>query len=172
MRARQPRAARRPRVQQSLPVHEELEACPLFDEPLGLERADALRHDIRRLHERFGLVAPPEPEEGGGPGDRYARLLHGLRGSRARRLCHTYNVYAAQAAGGALIGSQIQREVLDGWEGAFYRYASDPKALLEALRERIDAEPWTAETDLACVTETPAAFAGVMSITRCLETYN
>jgi heme oxygenase len=83
-------------------------------------------------------------------------------------MCHYYNYYFAHTAGGRMIGAQVAKAALDGWTGEFYKWDGDVKAMLGAVRERLNvvAKAWSAEERAACLEETPATFAASGSLLR------
>lgn len=125
----------------------------------GLERTAALEKDIAYMEQHFKLTAPVPTEDG--PGHQYRELLKELAISNPPAfVCHFYNFYFAHTAGGRMIGQKVSQLALDGWMGDFYKWDSDVKALLSAVRERLNAvaETWSREEKDACLEETIRTF--------------
>lgn len=53
-------------------------------------------------------------------------------------ICHFYNTYFAHTAGGRMIGSKVSQMILDNKQLEFYKYESDVKELLNAVRDKIN----------------------------------
>lgn len=133
----------------------------------GLERAGRLVTDIDNLTAEYSLQKPEAAADG--PGNNYANFLKEASQAEPQVfICHFYNTYFAHTAGGRMIGSKVSQMILDNKQLEFYKYESDVKELLNAVRDKINdvAEEWTREQKDKCLDETEKAFSYSSSLLK------
>lgn len=144
----------------------------------GLERASALREDIRWLTEE--LDSSLRVNSPGQPALQYCAFLQQFKEQAEEMnsaqgtmlpqfICHYYNHYFAHTAGGRMIGKRMADMLLNGKTLRFYLWSPadgsstdsvDVKQLLRDVEGKIDAmaASWTPAQRLACCEETAACF--------------
>lgn len=133
-----------------------------FLKSTGLERAAALREDIKWICEEYDTsVTRPEVGEAG---KAYASFLKDIiKESVPKFMCHFYNHYFAHTAGGIAIGKRMSDALLGGTTLNFYKWDGKVKGdggLLEATRSKIDnlACTWTDQEKQDCMEQTMNSF--------------
>ncbi|KAF8821644.1 putative Heme oxygenase 1, chloroplastic [Cardiosporidium cionae] len=132
-------------------------------EPLrntGIELHDALKLDIQWMIEHF----PEDCDSSltvGHAGRAYADHLKYLSlSSIPQFITHYYNIYFAHGAGGRLIGKEISKRLLEGYNLKFYILKEDTNLIKEDVKTRIDAlaSKWTPEEEEDCLDGIPDCF--------------
>ena len=128
----------------------------------GLERAEALKEDLKWLCSFDKSLSVPQIGEGG---LKYAAFLESLAVTEAglpKFMCHYYNHYFAHTAGGRMIGKKMADALLDGNTLKFYQWegTKDVRELLDAVRVSMDgmANTWSEAQKKECLEETAACF--------------
>ncbi|VVB16425.1 unnamed protein product [Arabis nemorensis] len=132
----------------------------------GLERAEKLRMDLEWFKEQGYEI--PEPMA---PGITYSQYLKDIANKDPLAfVCHFYNIYFAQSAGGRMIGTKISERILNNKELEFYKWDGQLSELLQNVRERLNkvAELWTREEKNHCLEETAKLFKFSGEILRLL----
>jgi len=125
----------------------------------GLERADALREDLKWMCTFDSTLSVPKVGESG---IKYAAFLEALAAeSIPKFMCHYYNHYFAHTAGGRMIGKKMADTLLSGNTLRFYQWQEgDVRELLDETRKKMDsmANGWSDAEKKACLEETPNTF--------------
>ncbi|KAG5185645.1 heme oxygenase-like protein [Tribonema minus] len=124
----------------------------------GLERTAALEKDIAWMLETYPELATPPVSDNAAA---YCAFLKDIAAKSVPGfVCHFYNHYFAHTAGGIMIGKKVADLCLGGQKLAFYQWASDVRALLDAVRVNIDAmaDGWSREEKDECLDETARTF--------------
>ncbi|XP_047073634.1 heme oxygenase 1, chloroplastic-like [Lolium rigidum] len=130
----------------------------------GLERSEALKKDLKWFSEQGHTI--PEPSA---PGITYASYLEELSEKDTQAfICHFYNVYFAQSAGGRMIGTKIAEKILNKKELEFYKWEGTLSQLLQDVRTKLNqvASSWSREEKNHCLAETEKSFTYSMDRLR------
>ncbi|KAK8501341.1 hypothetical protein V6N13_027039 [Hibiscus sabdariffa] len=130
----------------------------------GLERSEKLAMDLEWFRQKGYAVGEPSA-----PGVTYAHYLKQLSDHDPQAfICHFYNVYFANSAGGRIISNKITREILDNKELEFYKYDADLSQLLQTMRDKLNkvAENWSRDDKNRCLEETQKSFKFYRNILR------
>ena len=126
----------------------------------GLERVAGLEKDIDFMVKNFDIDRP----EVGMPGSSYADEIRRMGNieSIPEFLCHYYNFYFAQTAGGRMIGKQMSSLLLEKKTLEFYKWEGDINEIKTKVKDDIEemVSHWTREQKDECVEATAAAFRG------------
>lgn len=124
----------------------------------GLERANALKEDIKWMYENDNTL---EVAKCGPNGIYYSSFLTALAiESIPKFICHYYNFYFAHTAGGRMIGKRLADNLLNGKVLGFYQWNDDVNVLLDGTRKKIDAmaNNWSEDEKNTCLEETASCF--------------
>ncbi|KAK8550201.1 hypothetical protein V6N13_118722 [Hibiscus sabdariffa] len=130
----------------------------------GLERSEKLARDLEWFREKGYAIGEPSA-----PGVTYAHYLKQLSNKDPQAfICHFYNVYFANSAGGRIISKKVTREILDNKELEFYKYDADLSQLLQTMRDKLNkvAENWSRDDKNRCLEETQKSFQFYRDILR------
>ncbi|GMI92796.1 hypothetical protein HRI_002948900 [Hibiscus trionum] len=122
----------------------------------GLERSEKLAKDLDWFREKGYAVGEPSA-----PGITYAHYLKQLSDKDPQAfICHFYNVYFANSAGGRIISKKVTKEILDNKELEFYKWDGDLSHLLQSMRDKLNrvSENWSRDDKNRCLEETQKSF--------------
>ncbi|MBA0867050.1 hypothetical protein Goshw_026734 [Gossypium schwendimanii] len=130
----------------------------------GLERSEKLAKDLKWFEEK-GYGVP----EASSPGVAYAKYLKQLSEKDPQAfICHFYNIYFANTAGGRIIAKKVAEKILDSRELEFYKWDGELSQLLQNVRDKLNkvAENWSREDKNRCLGETEISFKFYREIVR------
>ncbi|XP_051148957.1 heme oxygenase 1, chloroplastic-like [Andrographis paniculata] len=118
----------------------------------GLERSERLAKDLEWLKQQ-GHEIPKPTFCGVG----FAEYLEDIsERDLPAFICHYYNIYFGQTAGGRMVISKKIAEACDGKELEFYKWDGNLSQILQNVRDKINkiAEGWSKEEKDRCLNET------------------
>lgn len=130
----------------------------------GLERSEKLAKDLKWFEEK-GYGIP----KASSPGVAYAKYLEQLSEKDPQAfICHFYNIYFANTAGGRIIAKKVAEKILDSRELEFYKWDGELSQLLQNVRDKLNkvAENWSREDKNRCLGETEISFKFYREIVR------
>ncbi|MBA0765597.1 hypothetical protein Gotri_014765 [Gossypium trilobum] len=130
----------------------------------GLERSEKLAKDLKWFEEK-GYGVP----EASSPSVAYAKYLKQLSEKDPQAfICHFYNIYFANTAGGRIIAKKVAEKILDSRELELYKWDGELSQLLQNVRDKLNkvAENWSREDKNRCLGETEISFKFYREIVR------
>ncbi|MFQ6638348.1 hypothetical protein Gotur_015916 [Gossypium turneri] len=127
-------------------------------------RSEKLAKDLKWFEEK-GYGVP----EASSPGVAYAKYLKQLSEKDPQAfICHFYNIYFANTAGGRIIAKKVAEKILDSRELEFYKWDGELSQLLQNVRDKLNkvAENWSREDKNRCLGETEISFKFYREIVR------